>query len=408
MAHSAQAVIGAGYGDEGKGLVVDALAHACGPGTLVVRTNGGAQAGHTVQTPDGRRHVFHHVGSGALAGASTHLSKWFVHHPMVLAAEVATLRRLRANVAITADPRGWVTTPWDMLVNQLVEEKRGNGRHGSCGYGFGETVGRCEETEHRLTLSDLTRPTLRDKLTAIREVWAPARLRALGVENIHEEARGLLKSDAVLERFLKDCDDFLKLVSISPDASIAAAKSLIFEGAQGLMLDQHHGAFPFVTRSSTGLANMLVTAAEAGLQFIETTYVTRCYITRHGRGPMPNETDVSSSFAISDPTNRPNPWQEQLRFGELDIDVLSAAVLRDVTLAETSICHVMPRLAVTCLDQIRRSVPYRRSGIKVRSRPAEFIEDLSSVTALPLGLTSRGPTRDSLDGDAFTALRQAA
>ena len=63
MRRVAQAVIGAGYGDEGKGLVVDALAHAAGPGTIVVRTNGGAQAGHSVQTPDGRRHVFHHVGS---------------------------------------------------------------------------------------------------------------------------------------------------------------------------------------------------------------------------------------------------------------------------------------------------------------------------------------------------------
>jgi len=109
MAASAWAVIGAGYGDEGKGLMVDALAHALGPDTIVARTNGGAQAGHSVQTPDGRRHVFHHVAAGALAGAATHLARRFVHHPMLLSAEVEALERLGASTAITADPRGYVT-----------------------------------------------------------------------------------------------------------------------------------------------------------------------------------------------------------------------------------------------------------------------------------------------------------
>lgn len=117
----ADAVVGAGYGDEGKGLLVDALAHGRGAGTVVVRHNGGAQAGHTVTAPDGRRHVFHHVGSGSLAGAATHLSRHFVSNPAILAREIDALAALGVAPRITADEGGLVTTPWDMMVNQFVE-----------------------------------------------------------------------------------------------------------------------------------------------------------------------------------------------------------------------------------------------------------------------------------------------
>ena len=75
----ARVVIGAGWGDEGKGATVDRLVR--GPDDVVVRFNGGAQAGHTVFAPDGRRHVFHHVGSGAFHGAATYLSRHVVSKP---------------------------------------------------------------------------------------------------------------------------------------------------------------------------------------------------------------------------------------------------------------------------------------------------------------------------------------
>lgn len=78
---SAIAVIGAGFGDEGKGLMTD---YCCQRPkyTTVVRFNGGAQAGHTVVTPDGRRHVFSHFGSGTLRGAATFLSRFFICNPI--------------------------------------------------------------------------------------------------------------------------------------------------------------------------------------------------------------------------------------------------------------------------------------------------------------------------------------
>src|ERR1700730_14751416 len=87
---SAKVVIGANFGDEGKGLAVDALA-ARMTRPIVIRFNGGAQAGHTVTTPDGRRHVFSHVGAGAFLDAPTFLSRFFVVQPGVFAREAAEL-----------------------------------------------------------------------------------------------------------------------------------------------------------------------------------------------------------------------------------------------------------------------------------------------------------------------------
>ena len=125
------AVIGSAYGDEGKGLAVDALtsrARRAREDVCVVRSNGGAQAGHTVVTPEGRRHVFSHIGAGALAGARTHLSRFFVVNPMVFGREATNLGAHILEQGVTIDPRAPVTTPWDMLLNQGVERARGPAR----------------------------------------------------------------------------------------------------------------------------------------------------------------------------------------------------------------------------------------------------------------------------------------
>src|ERR1017187_3423727 len=125
----AYAVIGANYGDEGKGLLTDYLvnrenAPGCGSDdTLVVRFNGGSQAGHTVVTPDGRRHVFSHFGSGSFSsgdmkGAATLLSRFFIVNPMIFKRERCELElKGPVNLEINIDMRAPVTTPFEMLIN---------------------------------------------------------------------------------------------------------------------------------------------------------------------------------------------------------------------------------------------------------------------------------------------------
>jgi hypothetical protein len=110
----ATVVIGANFGDEGKGLAVDALAARAGPSrhaglsrhsdAAVIRFNGGAQAGHTVVTEDGRRHVFSHVGAGAFAGAVTFLSRFFVVQPAIFAREAAELAETGLTPRVYIDP----------------------------------------------------------------------------------------------------------------------------------------------------------------------------------------------------------------------------------------------------------------------------------------------------------------
>ena len=120
----AQVVIGAQFGDEGKGRLIDAYAAPLGSQALVIRFNGGAQAGHTVVTPEGMRHVFSHIGSGALVGAATFLSRFFVCHPMLFRKEIESLAIQGVQPDVYVDPQSPVTTPYDMMLNQIIERER--------------------------------------------------------------------------------------------------------------------------------------------------------------------------------------------------------------------------------------------------------------------------------------------
>src|SRR5262249_4576381 len=175
---NATAVIGANFGDEGKGLITDFLAAKDPANTMVIRFNGGAQAGHTVVTPAGRRHVFHHFGAGSLAGARTFLSRFFIVNPFLWYKERQELPELTEPMAV--DRRAMLTTPYDMLINQEAERFRGRQRHGSCGIGINETVERCGG-EFATHVADIERPNrLRELLIKIAG-HSVARLEHLGV-----------------------------------------------------------------------------------------------------------------------------------------------------------------------------------------------------------------------------------
>lgn len=393
----AYGVVGAGYGDEGKGLTTDFLAASL-PGAIVVRTNGGAQAGHTVVMNDGRRHVFHHLGAGALAGRPTHLSRFFVSNPMLFADEAETLSRKGANVSVTADPRGAVTTPWDVMVNQIVERTRGGGRHGSCGLGFGETVGRMEGGEHALAITDLhgDASMLRQKLEAIRSRWIVGRLAELGVSSISEEDLALINNEAILNRFVEDCLGYAASVRVKDDACLGSG-DVVFEGAQGLMLDQDLGAFPHVTRSHTGALNMAAVAREAGFSTIDVTYVTRAYVTRHGAGPLAHEVERLDFADVLDPTNHPNPWQGTIRYAPLDLDVLRNAIESDVARVAGTGIGLRTSLAVTCLDQVHRQARIFEGGVARDVSAATLPEVVASSVGIPLALEAHGPNRAEVE-----------
>lgn len=334
------AVIGANYGDEGKGHVVDYLSTN---ESITVRFNGGAQAGHTVVLPDGRRHVFHHFGSGTLQGAGTFLAKEFLVNPIIFVEEA---KQLGGRLDVYAHPRCRATTVFDMMINQAVELSRGKNRHGSCGLGIHETVVRSKNPNYAIFASDLwgDKAWLRERLNAIRTFYAKGRCEELGIA-----VPPLMMNDNLLDHYMEDVDYFAKNCGWAGIEILTGYDRIVFEGAQGLLLDERAPGFPHVTCSSTGLRNVVSTLAEANIwDPLDVYYVTRPYITRHGAGPILHERTKEEIGDIEDKTNLPNDWQGTLRFGLLDIDQTANAILNDHTDRATS-----ARLAITCLDHIR-------------------------------------------------------
>jgi adenylosuccinate synthase len=400
MGHVAHAVIGANFGDEGKGLATDALAAdlmSRGLDPVVVRSNGGAQAGHTVET-QGRRHVFHHVGAGAFTGARTHLSRFFVAHPALLLRELQELRPLLpAAPEITIDPAAQVTTPWDVLLNQAAEAARGAARHGSCGVGFGETLERVARG-HPITVADLAAPDLADRLVAIRDGWVRSRLEALGLADHPAVAahRDALWSDAALAGFIQEARIFAALLPARSDAELGA-ETVLFEGAQGLMLDMDLGVMPHLTRSNTGLRNMITIAREAGIGEIRPLYMTRAYMTRHGAGPLLHEAGTLPWAEVTDPTNRPNAWQGALRLAPLDLAETARFIRADLAFADGSGVRVSPGVGVSCLDQVPGGAEVRSGDGAFVVSPERLPDLLAERLGMPALLRSRGPDRSDVE-----------
>ena len=279
-------VIGANFGDEGKGLMVDYLASSMNNG-IVVRFNGGAQATHTVTVSDGRRHVFGHIAAGSFVGLPMYLSSFFALHPMEFRDEVILLNEKGVCPQIFADNNCLITTPYDVMINQIAEITRGNSKHGSCGMGFNETITRSLQPEYSLSVKDLKNMDLAiKKLLAIRDSYAPCRLKQLGINSIPSSYEKWLKSDGIVRSFLSDIDYLLNAVTMVDINILSSFDTILFEGAQGLLLDQNHEYFPNVTHSNTGIKNVRELIKQAGYDDVnvEIVYVTRAYMTRHGAG----------------------------------------------------------------------------------------------------------------------------
>lgn len=389
-------VIGAAFGDEGKGLITHHLAANHGKDAIVVRYNGGAQAGHTVVTKYGQRHIFKHVGSGAFTGAKTFLSRFFVSNPILFLQELKELQRLNLNPKVYIDPESLVTTPYDMMINQIVEEHRGMHRHGSCGVGFGETIERNLYPPFALTVADLENVAkVSSTLQLIQTEWLPRRLAALNIHSLSEEWRQYFKSENILKLFIHDIQLFLEAITISRIDLTNSSQAIIFEGAQGLMLDQEQGWFPHVTRSHTGLKNVIKLIDDTSTKKINVVYVTRSYLTRHGAGPLPHELSTLPYKSAIDKTNVTNTYQGTLRYAWFNLSLLKSFIQSDLREVPTGIqCNY--HLAVTCLDQIENKITYIENDKINRASSASFLTRLASEVNVKKILCSYGPTKETI------------
>jgi len=362
-------VIGANYGDEGKGRTVSALvrdAEHTANKTIVVRFNGGPQAGHTVMPPEPittilpNRWVYHHLGSGTDAGVPTFLSEDFLVNPMMFRREAQPLREAGKLPTVFVDPNARVTTPYDIMLNQALERKRGGAKHGSCGLGIHETVRRSET--HALTYEELFLEQSLDKFLAwVRKEWVPRRAQDLDIQIDPK----LLNNENIIANYKTDTEFMLANTVALSWGRLRQFSHVIFEGAQGLLLDAHDpDHFPHVTPSRTGLSNVIrmLSSLQTKPEVLDVYYVTRSYLTRHGAGPMPHEYGQPAGSNVLDPTNIGNEFQGSLRFSDLDLPLMTKALQREmqelghlplrhcgVTLGLTK---VRVNLVITCVDQL--------------------------------------------------------
>ena len=291
-------VIGANFGDEGKGLVTDFLSFSSvssNKRTIVVMSNGGSQRGHTVNCEDGRVHTFKHFGSGGYVGADTFFPSAFILNPMQFSKEYLENSFIRkTNIYCCCDCR-W-STPYDMLVNQIVEECRDKGRHGSCGFGIWETVNRYE---HGISLGQiftfnlLSREDKIKQLKFIRDNYFVNRLKELGVSSVPSSWRNIFYSDILIDNFISDVS-FLCGVVIKCNYSVLKMyDTIVFENGQGLLLDRNATFYgDNTTPSNTGSKNSFdIISKVFGSNDIdiELCYVSRTYMTRHGAGTFVTE-----------------------------------------------------------------------------------------------------------------------
>lgn len=394
-------MIDLGYGDAGKGTVVDWLC-ATRPVHTVVRFNGGAQAAHNVVLRDGRHHTFAQFGAGTFhPGVRTHLSQHMVVDPLALAAEadhLATVGVPDALDRLTVDGDALLATPYHRAANRAREIARGADRHGSCGLGVGETVQYgLAHPDDAPRVADCRSPALlRRRLTALRDRLAAelGPLDAPPVEDCLPAFTGFAGQVAIVDELARRG---------------AAHRDLCLRGRPGVLLDEWHGFHPYTTWSTTTFANADSLLAEAGLPGTATRIgVLRLVTTRHGPGPLVTE---DPHLPLADPHNPTNPWQGRFRFGHFDAVAhryaLAAAGGVD-GLALTHLDLAGPGLRICRrYDTTDRLTPGRPGDLDrqaaltarlLRSRPvydeppSDWAEAVRAELRAPVVLTSHGPT----------------
>src|SRR5437867_2431232 len=351
-------VVGAQWGDEGKGKIVDVLAERA---DLVVRYQGGANAGHTVHTTEGE-FVLHQIPTGILQGAVCIVGNGVALDPETLFTELDALtsRGIRTEHKLYVSERAHLTLPFHKLLDRAREQRE---KIGTTGRGIGPTY---EDKYGRrgIRVGDLRNLGRAKELVCGRVEAANAFLGLLGSAERADAGEHI----ALLERLAP------RLLPLAVDAgrvvweALERGESVLLEGAQGALLDVDHGTYPYVTSSNTTAGGAAVGAGIGPTAIDAVVGVVKAYTTRVGNGPLPTEATPALAERIRElgdefgaTTGRPR------RCGWFDAVVVRYAVR----------VNGLTGLAVTKLDvldsfsEIPVCVGYRLDGEAFDSMPAD-------------------------------------
>ncbi|MDR2780217.1 MAG: adenylosuccinate synthase [Synergistaceae bacterium] len=287
MKNDVQALIGAQWGDEGKGRVVDVLAREA---DVVVRYQGGANAGHTVIV-GGKKHVFHLLPSGMLyPNRLCVVGNGVVLDPEQFISEVNGLDPAPEKIGtrLVVSGGAHVVMPYHKRLDVLSEQARAAKPHGSAIGTTGRGIGSCYVDKYNrigIRVEDLVRPEIlenklrmnvEEKSLILEKIYGEP---GLNFGELYEKALGW-------GRFMAP---YIGDSSIEIDSAAKNGKKILFEGAQGTLLDVDHGTYPFVTSSSCVSGGCCTGGTLSPGRFDRVIGVVKAYCTRVGEGPFPTE-----------------------------------------------------------------------------------------------------------------------
>ena len=381
-------IIGAQWGDEGKGKIVDMLS---AESDLIVRFQGGNNAGHTIKV-DGKETILHLIPSGILhEGKTCLIGNGVVLDPEVFLKEVDALSAKGVDVSparLGISPKTHLILPYHKVIDQAREAKRAGKKIGTTGRGIGpcyeDKVARIGVRAGDLTQPDLLREKVRfallEKNVLLKELYK--------FEPVDENSvlDSLLAQAARLTPYLTD-------VSAAVADAQAKGQVVLFEGAQGIHLDIDHGTYPFVTSSNTVASSAAAGSGTGPHALHRIVGIVKAYSTRVGSGPFPTELeDDTGSYLRAQghefgaTTGRPR------RCGWLDAVVLRETVrlnsLTEIALTKLDVLQGLPALQICVayeLDGKRLDYMPQGEGELARVRPVYeelpgFEQDISGCT----------------------------
>lgn len=415
-------IIGAQWGDEGKGKVVDIYTEYAND---VVRFQGGNNAGHTLVVGS-EKTVLHLIPSGILhEGKRCIIGNGVVLDPKVFLQEINNLKAkgyLKDDSQLVVDGNVHIIMPYHKAIDIAREQKSGDRKIGTTGRGIGPTyedkIGR-----RGIRFCDLIKP----------QVFARKLKEVLPEKNFFLEkflGEPALSEEAIFEEYngyARELEKYLGCASTLVNRSIEAGNQVLFEGAQGSLLDVDHGTYPYVTSSST-VAGGACTGVGIGPRFLNQVIgITKAYVTRVGEGPFPTELNdemgerlrrIGSEFGAT--TGRPR------RTGWFDAVALREAVrtngLTGLAVTKMDVLNELETIKICTgysyqgqliedfprdFDILRECKPVYEElegwmsdtcGAKtvedLPQKARDYVKKLEQVTGCPVVLVSVGPRRD--------------
>ncbi len=413
-------VIGAQWGDEGKGKVTDLLSRSA---DVVVRYQGGVNAGHTVVV-QGQTFKLHLIPSGILyPNTECIIGSGTVIDPQVLIEELDRLEDLGISTQkLYISQTAHVTMPYHRLIDRASEERRGTHKIGTTGRGIGPTYADKSERTGIRVLDLMDPDALREQLN-----WTISYKNVI-LEKLYELPP--LDPQAVIDEYLGYAERLRPHVvdsSLKIYDAIQKRRNILFEGAQGTLLDLDHGTYPYVTSSNPVAGGACVGAGVGPTAIDRVIGVAKAYTTRVGEGPFPTEIDGElgellcdrgAEFGTTTGRRRRCGWFDAVigryavRINGLDCLAITKLDVLD-TLAEIKVCVAYEidgkrcqefpsssRLFSRCrpiyktLPGWQRSTAHCRNLEDLPKQALDYLKFLAELMSAPIALVSLGASRD--------------